>query len=569
MSILDAFKFLGNTMTASVPESFNTVKSFTPMNMDLQKSEPVHAPIANYENPLALLDATGYKDKPASLSYDTLRKMATRNAVVGAVITTRINQVSSFTKPARFNKDGVGYEIITRNPHLVPSEEQKRVILAIELFLENCGFDSDDKRDGFDQFVRKIVRDSLTYDQACFEVVPDRKGRPAEVLAVDAATIRAASENNKGDLYSQYTKSGSENVSWVQVIDGVITTAFTSSELAFGVRNPRTDINLQPYGFSELEQLIHQITSHLYAEEYNSRYFSQGGTTKGILNIKSDANAADRESIESFKRQWKAQVSGLYGAWKTPILQVPSGLEYINVSQSNREMEFEKWMNYLINVCCAVFQIDPAEVNFPNNGGVGGTGASMMEGSNEQRLKNSKDKGLRPLLRFVEELINKFIVTKFSDDFVFTFVGIDSKTDKEIADLDQSAVKVHKTVNEIRAEHDQDPIDGGDIILDGVYVQYMIQQQQQEQQQQTLALQALQQQQQPQMEQPMPGQESGEQPVEQQPVNAQNPQQEEQTEEINSSQESKDEDDPENYTREYEEDKEETNKSVISIEINV
>ena len=45
--------------------------------------------------------------------------------------------------------------------------------------------------------------------------------------------------------------------------------------------------------------------------------------------------------------------------------------------------------------------------------------------------------------------------------------------------------------------------------------------------------------------------------------------QEEQTEEINSSQESKDEDDPENYTREYEEDKEETNKSVISIEINV
>jgi len=259
------------------------------------------------------------------------------------------------------------------------------------------------------------------------------------------------------------------------VIDGVVKSWFTGNELAFGTRNPRTSIYVQPYGFSELEQLIHQITSHLYAEEYNARYFSQGGTTKGIINIKSDPTingVLDANQIEGFKRQWHAQISGLTGAWKTPIVQTP-GLEYLNVNQSNREMEFEKWMNYLINIACAVYQIDPAEVNFPNNGGAGGSGGALFEGNAEGRLKNSKDKGLRPLLRHIEGMINKYIISRFSNEYVFNFVGIDAQTEKEVLDLDKDAVRVFKTVNEIRKERDMKPIDSGDIILDSTYIQYL------------------------------------------------------------------------------------------------
>ena len=62
------------------------------------------------------------------------------------------------------------------------------------------------EEDDFDTFIRKITRDSLTYDQMCFEIIPDRKGRPAEIVAVDAATIRAASENYSVDAsWAQYT----------------------------------------------------------------------------------------------------------------------------------------------------------------------------------------------------------------------------------------------------------------------------------------------------------------------------------------------------------------------------
>lgn len=455
---------------------------------NLIKSEPVADRKSYIEPPILLMESLNYKDKPSSLTYNTLYQMATKNSVVGAVINTRVNQVSSFTKPARFNKDKLGYEIRLKNPTAVPSDEQTKMMTAIETFIENCGYKKDNTRDDFDQFIRKVVRDSLTYDQLTFEVIPDRRGLPAEFLAVDAATIRAASEDFKYDPYmSETAPKSSDEVKYVQVIDGTVVSWFTANELAFGIRNPRTSIYMQPYGFSELEQLITQITSHLYAEEYNSKFFSQGGTTKGIINLKQDPNGVmSNQQLESFKRQWRSQVTGMTGAWKTPVVQIPNGIEYINVSQSNREMEFEKWMNYLINIVCAVYQIDPAEVNFPNNGGVAGTGGGIFESSNESKLKNSKDKGLRPLLRFIESLINKYIVSRFSEEFVFNFTGIDEKSEDEEADFDAKTVKVYRTVNEIRADHGKEPLPNGDIILDPSYLNYIQQKEAAEQQAQMM-----------------------------------------------------------------------------------
>jgi Phage portal protein len=459
--------------------------------MDLQKSQASTQGKAQLEDPLGLMSAMGYKDRPFSLSYDVLRKMATKDAVVSSIITTRVNQVSSFTVPARFNRSGVGYEISLRDPNETPSKEDQKTMVAIEQFLENTGFDNDNSRDDFDAFIRKLVRDRLTFDQVTFEIVPDRKGRPAEFFAVDASTIRVATERlNETTGWKEAKIKRNEEIKYVQVIDGTIQAYFTANELAFGVSNPRTDLNIAPYGFSELEMLIHQITSHLWAEEYNSRFFSQGGTTKGILNIKGNAsNPIEPTQLDAFKRQWTSQVSGMTGAWKTPVVSA-EGLEYINVSQTNREMEFEKWMNYLINIACAVYQIDPSEINFPNRGGASGSGGGGLgDGGIEERLSHSRDKGLRPLLRFVESMINKYLVSRFDPKFVFSFVGIDAKSESEIAELEAKQVKVWRTINEIRKANDEPPLkEGGDIILDPSYIQYLSAQAQQEQQKQMMAM---------------------------------------------------------------------------------
>lgn len=464
---------LVGSSTSSQPMIY---KSIAPSlnNIDLVKSMPAADTKAYYENPIRMAQSMDYKDKPTSLSYNILYQMSVKNSVIAAVLNTRINQVSTFTKPSRFSTDGIGFQIKLRDPLAVPTDEQQDMFRAIETFLENCGYNKDNSRDDFDTFIRKIVRDSLTYDQLCFEIVPDRRGRPAEILAVDASTIRAASENYEGETFwGNAPKNSSEPIKWVQIVDGSVVSWFTANELAFGVRNPRSNINMQPYGFSELEMLIQQITSHLYAEEYNAKYFSQGGTTKGIINIKSDPNGiGNKEQLESFKRQWRAQVNSMTGAWKTPVLQVPDGIEYISVNQSNRDMEYSQWVNYLINIVCAVFLIDPAEVNFSNNGGAAAQ-SSVFETSQEQKLKHSRDKGLKPLLRFIEATINKHIISRFSQDYVFCFTGLDEKSEEEKAELDSKYVKTWKTINEIRKEHGEKPLEHGDVILDASYINYI------------------------------------------------------------------------------------------------
>lgn len=455
---------------------------YTEAQRRLEKSMRSRDSIALVADPVATASGMGYKERPSTLTFETLQKVSVRNSVVSAVIITRVNQVSSFTSPARFSRDGVGFEISLKDPKRKPSDEEDRLILATESFLENCGWNHDPNRDSFDDFIRKIVRDSLTYDQCTFEKVPDRLGRPAEFYAVDASTIRAVDlESLAGDTEVTSTDlvGNPDKAKWVQVVNGSVVADFTGKELAFGVRNPRTDINAQPYGLSEIEILTTQITSHLWAEDYNSRYFSQGGTTKGILNLK--GQNLSKEQIEAFRRQWTAQVSGMTGAWKTPVMSV-EGIEYLNVSQSNREMEYEMWMNYLINIVTSVYQIDPSEVNFPNRGGAGGGGGGGLgDGGIEDRLKNSKDKGLRPLLRFIESLINRHIISEFSRDLTFKFVGLDKESEKDKFELQNKEVRSFKTINELRKQHDMKPIEGGDIILDPTFSNYLSQKEMAEQ----------------------------------------------------------------------------------------
>ncbi|UNY49017.1 hypothetical protein sp82g_80 [Bacillus phage SP82G] len=86
----------------------------------LEKSERAQEAKSIIEDPLALNQSEGYKEKPQSLSFDTLRKMSVRNTVVGAIIQTRVNQISTFSQPARYTKDGIGFEIKLRDPKANP-----------------------------------------------------------------------------------------------------------------------------------------------------------------------------------------------------------------------------------------------------------------------------------------------------------------------------------------------------------------------------------------------------------------------------------------------------------------
>ena len=163
--------------------------------------------------------------------------------------------------------------------------------------------------------------------------------------------------------------------------------------------------------------------------------------------------------------------SGINGAWKIPVITAED-VNFVNMTQSSKDMEFEKWLNYLINVICSIFSIDPSEINFPNRGGATGhSGNTLNESSTAEKHRSSKDKGLEPLLKFIEDAINKYIVSQFGEKYVFNFVGGDSKTEAEIIDILKAKAEIGLTINDVRAELGYPEIEGGDVTLAGVHVQ--------------------------------------------------------------------------------------------------
>lgn len=460
----------------------------------LPNTPPQRSPKSWFFDPLSLQYSLGYKDRRYSVTYDTLKRISQQLAIISAIINTRSAQVAQFSQPYRWTKS-LGFIIRHKDPDHSTTPAELAFIKELEQFILACGRAERNpysrvERDDFETFLRKIVRDTLTYDQCTFETIPDRIGLPFEFYATDASTIRFASDDRYVGVNSSYTQregfvpsvparfgglyegreygtetADGQRVQYVQIINGQIENIFGRNDLAFGVRNPRTDIYIQGYGYGELEQLITIVTAHLNAEEYNRKFFTQGSAPKGLLNMKGDNWTP--EQLEAFRRHWMAQVSGVENSWKTPILQ-SEGIEWIDLNKSNAEMEYGKWMEYLIKISCGVYLIDPAELNFDMHGGVQQT--PLFESSQEWKLKASRDRGLKPLLRFIAKLINKHIIDQIDDHFTFEFVGLDEMSEQEKHEMLVEQISSYMTLNEARRSLDLPNLPGGDVPMNPVYM---------------------------------------------------------------------------------------------------
>jgi hypothetical protein len=319
------------------------------------------------------------------------------------------------------------------------------------------------RRDNFDTFIRKMVRDTLTLDAVCFEKQLNARGVPHAIWALDPSTIKFAAEkwdfSGKEHRYvpTQPEHTNGLPVRYVQELNnGQRVASFNEREMAYAVRNPRTDIELGGYGLSELEILMETVTQVLFTEQYNAKYFTQNALPQGVLTI---AGKYTPEAIESFKRQWIAQVSGVSNAWRIPIMAIDEaqgGVDFKPFKESNRNMQYNLWLEYLIQTVCSVYTIDPSEIGFAIKGAGGGP---MVEHSGATKFDFSKDKGLRPLLKFLAHTFNEHVVKEIYPDLFFEWVGIDSMSEKDKVELTTKKMQNGLlSVNDARAIEDLEPI---------------------------------------------------------------------------------------------------------------
>jgi hypothetical protein len=124
-------------------------------------------------------------------------------------------------------------------------------------------------------------------------------------------------------------------------------------------------------------------------------------------------------------------------------------------------MEYINFNNHLMRILCTQFQIDPMELGLDYLVSSNGR-SNMQQASSEYKVNFSRERGLLPLLTFIEDIINCDILPALDKElaakYKFSFTGYTDETPQtEIAQL-QAEVSVYKSMNDVLRQTQKDPI---------------------------------------------------------------------------------------------------------------
>ena len=375
----------------------------------------------------------------------TLRAVAGKAWIINCCITHVSRKIKPFFKPVT-SRNERGFIIHKRFETQLSKKEDKEAV-RIRDFMVSTGNYVDPSRDDLVKYAVKLLRDNLTLDQIATEIQYNKKGEPVAFFAVDAATIeRVIPEKEK-----------ETNFRYLQIVDGMPAAGYTMDNMIFDFENPRTDIYHSMYGYSLVEQAVDLITSEINTFIYNAGNFTENKLPKGMLLLNSDANSDVIDEMEDYIAEIMS--GGPLNQWRIPI--IPSGdkdakLEWKAIN-TNREMEFQAWLDYLSSGVMALFGCSADELGIQSQ-----KSQAMFENGGSDRMAAAKSSLLGDLLVFFESYLNK-IVSKINPEYVLEFVGYEKDNPNTVADLDEKEVRTWKSINEKRAEKGLDPIDLGKI----------------------------------------------------------------------------------------------------------
>lgn len=388
-----------------------------------------------------------FYEKPGTLGFDSLRRMVGGMPILASIVLLRSRQVQRFCAPSE--DGGIGFEIRHRDKDHRPDPSEKQRMNDLGRFFTNCGWEFNPRkrkmmrRENFSSFIGKMVRDTLTLDAAPIELElkRDRNRGIDGFYSIDGSTIRLCTDDGW---------DGDPDIYAIQLVQGRVCAAYTREELIYEVRNESTSVTSYGYGMAEPELLVKVVTAFLNGMAYNADLFDKNSIPKGLLQITGEYS---NEDLESFRRHWNAQVRGIENRHSLPVMvsrDSEGKATYTPFQTEQDEMAYAKWMVFLTSIACAIYGCDPVEISFES---FSATRSTLSGSDTGHKMNSSRDKGLRPLMSWIEGTLSDFIVTSEDEDLVFRWNGMD----EEDADKAWEAKKLILTVDELRAEQGYEP----------------------------------------------------------------------------------------------------------------
>lgn len=426
-----------------------------------------------------------------------LRLIERRNPVVGSVTTLRIQQGTEFAHVSH-DRDVPGWEVVlVDEKKTITPQQQKQKAFLERLISEGCidGYEPiqlSDEPPSFRERMTKYMRDRLLIDKICWEIERNAKGEAVALWTIDGATIYpvlpggfygSVSQISAGlvggfnRLTDAIKKAKTESIPPVEEIayvqellygmtGGGIVAAYRNSDLIFDVSSDLNDVRYYKQGFSVVEKANIAVSAFINSITYNSHGLSKSAVPKVAVAMGKESGYT-QEQLEDLQDEWMANFEGVDGQWNIPLLN--GDAKILNLMPNNRDMEYQKYMEFCGALICSVMGADPAEAGLRFN-----QAQNVLSENQDSKMIFSKNRGLRQLLGEFAYITNKFLKIcgyDFAKDFKFRFNGLTTSDKGYEADLYKKKVETYMTVNELRKELDLPPDKDGDIILNSVYLQ--------------------------------------------------------------------------------------------------
>lgn len=424
-----------------------------------------------------------YRSKQSRISNKTLKEVSLRDWLVSAIIQARVDTMARFARPEH-RRHEMGFRFVKQDPSGDYTDVEREEIAQLEDFIYNCGRRAGtpaDDRMLFGEFLKLITRDGLTFGHVAIEKIKTKLGglhrfrpRPAESVylvnkqmtraqlmqqAKDAEHINKPLSDNDPAIAQEFNDVENDFIKYVQVsYDNRPLATYGDNDMVFKLFNPQNFADSRGYCYSPLELAIITVTSHLNVENFNSNFFTHGYASKGVLHLK---GTVTQQQLANFRRSFYNSISGTQNAWRTPIVAGLDDVQWVPISASAREMEYINFNNHLMRILCTQFQIDPVELGLDYLVSANGRASGQRE-SGEYKINFSRERGLLPILTFVEDLINCDIIPALDEElarkYKFVFTGYTDETPQaEIAQL-QAEISVWKSMNDVLRQAQKDPL---------------------------------------------------------------------------------------------------------------
>ena len=204
-----------------------------------------------------------------------------------------------------------------------------------------------------------------------------------------------------------------------------------------------------PYGLSPIRQAAVAIGMGLSAEEYGYRYFKDSANPSGVLST--DQDLGD-EAVQRVQKNWIAS----HGGRRLPAV-LTNGFDWKNLSITPEESQFLETRQFQRSEICMLYGVPPILIGDTKETTAWGTGVEQITRgavtftfSAWTACIESELSALLPRGQFVRFEYDSLLRGDTETRYNAHKVAIQGS---------------FKTINEVRAEEEMDPIAGGDVVL--------------------------------------------------------------------------------------------------------